>query len=58
MAAYKQILVLHHGELVEQGSHQELLAHGGLYSKLYELQFASGRPAGWEAAAVGREAVF
>jgi ATP-binding cassette subfamily B multidrug efflux pump len=32
------ILVLHHGRLIEQGKHQELLAHGGLYKKLYELQ--------------------
>ncbi len=53
-----RILVLHHGELAEQGSHPELLARGGLYSKLYELQFASGRAAGREAAATGREAVF
>ncbi len=35
-----RILVLHHGELVEEGSHRELLDHGGLYARLYELQFA------------------
>ena len=40
-----RILVLHHGELVESGSHQDLLAAGGLYSRLYELQFADGRAA-------------
>ncbi|HEX6560382.1 MAG TPA: ABC transporter ATP-binding protein, partial [Longimicrobiales bacterium] len=39
-----QILVLHHGAVVEAGTHAELLARGGLYSRLYELQFA-GRKA-------------
>ncbi|WP_035991603.1 ABC transporter ATP-binding protein [Leptolyngbya sp. KIOST-1] len=33
-----RILVLKHGELVEQGSHNELLAQEGLYSSLYRLQ--------------------
>ncbi|PSN13450.1 long-chain fatty acid--CoA ligase, partial [filamentous cyanobacterium CCT1] len=33
-----RILVLKHGELVEQGSHDELLAKEGLYSSLYRLQ--------------------
>ncbi|MFH7243156.1 MAG: ABC transporter ATP-binding protein [Spirulina sp.] len=33
-----RILVLKHGELVEQGSHDELLALDGLYSSLYRLQ--------------------
>jgi ATP-binding cassette subfamily B protein len=35
-----RIIVLHHGELREEGSHGELLDHGGLYARLYELQFA------------------
>ena len=35
-----QILVIDHGEVVERGTHQELLASGGLYSVLYETQFA------------------
>ena len=35
-----RILVLHHGELREQGSHHELLERGGLYARLHELQFA------------------
>jgi ATP-binding cassette subfamily B protein len=38
-----RILVLHHGEVVEAGSHAELLGKGGLYSRLYELQFAGRR---------------
>ena len=33
------ILVLHKGEIREQGTHEELLRHGGLYRKLYELQY-------------------
>lgn len=33
------IIVLHKGEIREQGTHQELLALGGLYSKLYRLQY-------------------
>jgi ATP-binding cassette, subfamily B, multidrug efflux pump len=41
-----QIIVLHHGEIRERGTHQELLAHHGLYWKLYKLQYADGaRPA-------------
>lgn len=34
-----RILVIHKGELWEEGSHQELLARQGLYSRLYELQY-------------------
>lgn len=34
------IIVLHHGEIREQGSHQDLLALHGLYWKLYKLQYA------------------
>jgi ABC-type multidrug transport system fused ATPase/permease subunit len=39
------ILVMHKGEVAEQGSHAELLAQNGRYAKLYQLQFANGRPA-------------
>jgi ATP-binding cassette subfamily B protein len=36
-----RILVLHHGELREEGTHEELLEAGDLYARLHELQFAS-----------------
>ena len=35
-----RILVMHRGQLVEEGSHSELLATEGLYRRLHELQFA------------------
>jgi ATP-binding cassette subfamily B protein len=35
-----QILVLHKGQLREQGTHQALLAQRGIYFKLFELQYA------------------
>ncbi len=34
-----RIFVLHHGRMIESGSHAELLRMGGLYAKLHELQF-------------------
>ena len=34
-----KIIVMHKGEIVEEGSHQELLAKGGTYFKLYKLQY-------------------
>ena len=37
--AADKILVLNHGQVVEQGKHSELLAQGGLYAHLYETQF-------------------
>jgi len=37
------ILVMDRGRLVEQGTHAELLARGGLYAMLYETQFRYGR---------------
>jgi len=37
-----QVLVLDQGRLVEQGTHAELLARGGLYAHLYQMQFREG----------------
>lgn len=34
-----KIIVMHKGEIREMGTHQELLAHGGIYFKLYKLQY-------------------
>jgi ATP-binding cassette subfamily B protein len=35
------ILVMNHGDIVEQGSHEQLLAKGGFYANLYNSQFES-----------------
>ena len=35
------ILVMEHGDIVEQGTHAQLLESGGAYVRLYESQFAS-----------------
>jgi ATP-binding cassette subfamily B protein len=40
-----EILVLHHGEIRERGTHAQLLQKGGLYARLYELQFVRMREA-------------
>jgi ATP-binding cassette subfamily B protein len=49
-----RIVVIHHGRIAEQGTHDALLAHGGIYARLYRLQMlghgAPGR------AAPGRDA--
>lgn len=37
--AADKLLVLDSGRLVEAGTHTELLARGGLYAQLYEIQF-------------------
>ena len=36
-----EIIVMNHGEVVERGTHEELLASDGLYTRLYKAQFKS-----------------
>jgi ABC-type multidrug transport system fused ATPase/permease subunit len=36
-----RIVVLDHGRIVEQGTHEALLRQGGRYRDLYEIQFAT-----------------
>ncbi len=50
------ILVMHKGQLREMGSHQELLAHRGLYWKLYQLQYKD-QEIGTGASALGEPSV-
>jgi len=40
-----RIIVLDQGRIVEQGSHAELVAHGGIYSRLHTLQFTHAEAA-------------
>ena len=46
------ILVMEHGDIVEQGSHEQLLAAGGAYHRLYMSQFTQGVDLDAQAAAV------
>jgi ATP-binding cassette subfamily B protein len=39
------ILVFHHGEIRERGTHEELMQMDGLYRKLYEIQYREAVPA-------------
>ena len=44
IVAADEILVLHHGRIVERGNHRALLARGGLYERLYRLQVGETTP--------------
>ncbi|WP_442581075.1 ABC transporter transmembrane domain-containing protein [Mesorhizobium sp. ASY16-5R] len=46
-----RILVMDDGRIVEEGTHDSLVAKGGLYARLAELQFADGKAAGFARAA-------
>jgi ATP-binding cassette subfamily B protein len=45
-----EVLVLDHGQLIERGTHMQLLAQGGVYAKLYS-QFANAAEGGAGASA-------
>jgi subfamily B ATP-binding cassette protein MsbA len=38
-----RIVVLAHGRVIEQGTHQELIGAGGVYANLYQMQFSDRR---------------
>ena len=42
--AADRILVFHHGRIVEEGRHRDLLARRGVYARLCALQFGAGTP--------------
>jgi subfamily B ATP-binding cassette protein MsbA len=48
-----KIIVMDAGRIAEMGAHQELLARGGIYRRLYELQFAEEEMVGDQLSLVG-----
>ncbi|HUG80314.1 MAG TPA: ABC transporter ATP-binding protein [Bryobacterales bacterium] len=51
-----RILVMHKGEIRELGTHDELLRLGGVYAKLYQLQYQEQETRQWQPADEGRTA--
>jgi ATP-binding cassette subfamily B protein len=39
----ERIIVLENGSIIEEGSHDRLMARGGIYASMFELQAASYR---------------
>ncbi len=38
IAAMDRLVIIDEGQIIEQGSHQDLLAYGGIYAKLWQHQ--------------------
>ncbi len=55
--AADQILVMDRGQIVERGTHTDLLAKGGLYAQLYETQFRGQRQSAIEGESAVNDAV-
>ncbi len=49
-----RIVVMDAGRIAEMGTHFELLEHGGIYRRIYELQFAEEEVVGYQQSAVSR----
>jgi len=53
--AADRIVVFHKGRIVETGTHDELILHGGVYARLYRMQFAHERAVAAERRAQGAD---